>query len=82
MSGRSGASAGEFTPLVLDPDIDWFCTNAACALHVPLQRGRAWAETSAGLLFSRQTHPADSLGYCDRCVERSVRSPPIGKGAR
>lgn len=44
----------------------WFCSNPRCALHVPHELGRHWAELPDGRLFSR----AQSINgeyLCDAC---------------
>ena len=72
------AAADESAAAARDPDIDRFCCSAASPVHVPMQRGRARAETEEALLFSPRTNPADGGIHCDRRPTLFV----VGSGAR
>lgn len=44
----------------------YFCSNPECALCVPYQAGRDWAELPDGRLFSRSL--SDGVFLCDACL--------------
>lgn len=44
----------------------YFCNNPECALCVPYQAGRDWAELPDGRLFSRSL--SNGVFLCDACL--------------
>lgn len=44
----------------------YFCTNPECALRVPYQAGRDWAELPDGRLYSRSL--SNGVFLCDACL--------------
>lgn len=44
----------------------YFCNNPKCALCVPYQAGRDWAELPDGRLFSRSL--SNGVFLCDACL--------------
>lgn len=50
----------------LSEEGSYFCNNLACALCVPYQAGRDWAELPDGRLFSRSLSAGVFL--CDACL--------------
>jgi len=57
----------------------YFCANTLCALYVPHEPGRNWAQVTGGLMFSRAE--LNGQTFCDACLsdpERPVVLPDSG----
>jgi len=54
-------------------EVEYFCDNPRCYLHVTLIPGHNWAELPDGRLFSRGVHNGKNL--CDVC--RTDETNPV-----